>query len=275
MDQKLIFLDIDGTLTMPGANTPPESALKAVQAARKKGHLVFLCTGRSLAMASPMLALGFDGIICSAGGYVECGNKVLYDHPMTKEQTERVLKYLGKCRAYRILETKDATYGDEGVGDFLKTGNPDANSEMQRWAKTIQEDMGLLPISDYDGRPAYKVVFMCGKMEQLKEAKAALSGEFSFRIQNTFAKYAVNGELINRAFSKGTGIERICGHLGVTVENTIGFGDSMNDREMVETVGVSVCMENGSEELKALCDRLCPPAERDGLAEGFKELGLI
>ena len=28
---KLIFLDIDGTLTEPGSNVPPESALKAIR----------------------------------------------------------------------------------------------------------------------------------------------------------------------------------------------------------------------------------------------------
>ena len=30
---KLIFLDIDGTLTAPGSNVPPESALEAVRGA--------------------------------------------------------------------------------------------------------------------------------------------------------------------------------------------------------------------------------------------------
>ena len=34
MDKKLVFLDIDGTLTMPGSNEPPESALKAWQLLR-------------------------------------------------------------------------------------------------------------------------------------------------------------------------------------------------------------------------------------------------
>lgn len=34
MNRKLIFLDIDGTLTAPGCNNPPESALEAVRAAR-------------------------------------------------------------------------------------------------------------------------------------------------------------------------------------------------------------------------------------------------
>ena len=67
MNRKLIFLDIDGTLTTPGSNTPPESAMKAVRLAREKGHKVFLCSGRNPGMMAPVLALGFDGLIVSGG----------------------------------------------------------------------------------------------------------------------------------------------------------------------------------------------------------------
>ena len=31
MDRKLIFLDIDGTLTPAGSNVPPQSALEAIR----------------------------------------------------------------------------------------------------------------------------------------------------------------------------------------------------------------------------------------------------
>ncbi len=58
MKQKLVFLYIDGTLTPAGSNTPPESAMKAIRAAQKNGHLVFLCTGRNPAMLAPVLARG-------------------------------------------------------------------------------------------------------------------------------------------------------------------------------------------------------------------------
>ena len=37
MEQKIIFLDIDGTLTEPGHNEPPESAIWAVKRRRRKG----------------------------------------------------------------------------------------------------------------------------------------------------------------------------------------------------------------------------------------------
>ena len=79
MKRKLIFLDIDGTLTPAGSNTPPESAMKAIKAAQKNGHLIFLCTGRNPAMLAPVLALGFEGAVAAAGGYVFWGDRVLYD----------------------------------------------------------------------------------------------------------------------------------------------------------------------------------------------------
>lgn len=53
MERKLIFLDIDGTLTEPGKNVPPASAVEAVRAARTNGHRVVLCSGRNRGMLSP------------------------------------------------------------------------------------------------------------------------------------------------------------------------------------------------------------------------------
>ena len=51
MKQKLIFLDIDGTLLPPGEMTVPASAVEAIRQARANGHKVFLCTGRNLRRA--------------------------------------------------------------------------------------------------------------------------------------------------------------------------------------------------------------------------------
>ena len=98
MNRKLIFLDIDGTLTSPGSNTPPESAMKAVRLAREKGHKVFLCTGRNPGMLAPVLALGFDGAVASAGGYVFAGDRVLFDCPMEQEDFEA-----GMARAGAVI----------------------------------------------------------------------------------------------------------------------------------------------------------------------------
>ena len=278
MNKKLIFLDIDGTLTEPGSNIPPDSALEAIRGAQAKGHLVFLCSGRNYAMLSPLLKYGFDGIVASAGGYVTVGDEVIYDHPMTKEQAQTALTALHGEGVFCTVETRDITYGDENLGSFLEgSAGGQGNSEIERWRKALAESLDIHPMSEYDGtQPVYKVVIMCLRDEQLQPARDLLEKDFQFVIQEISDPDhpCLNGELINRAFDKGRGVLRVCEHLGIPVEDTIGFGDSMNDIEMIRTVATSVCMANGSKALQAESDIICPAVTEDGMAKAFKDLGL-
>ena len=116
---------------------------------------------------------------------------------------------------------------------------------------------------------------MCLEAKQLEPARQALEKDFNFVVQDVAAHRCLNGELINRKFDKGRGVKIIADHFGAAMADTIGFGDSMNDLEMIEAVGVSVCMDNGSPLLKAKSDRVCPAVDEDGLAAAFRELGLI
>ena len=275
MKPKLIFLDIDGTLTSPGSNVPPESALAAIREARENGHGVFLCTGRNHAMLSPLLDYGcFDGAVASGGGYVFCGERVLYDCPMSEQQKDTALRLFKEQGVFRTIEARDAAYCDEGLADFLNEASG-GNSELVRWRKALEKDLGIRPMSEYDGRPLYKVIFMCSSVDQLAPAIEALEKEFYFLVQDVAAANCINGELINRKFDKGLGIRRMAEALDFPIEDTVGFGDSMNDLEMIETVGTSVCMANGSPQLKRKSDLVCPAVEEDGLAWGFRELGLV
>ena len=274
MNRKLIFLDIDGTLTQPGCNVPPESALEVIREAQSLGHRVFLCTGRNYDMLRPLLAYGFDGAVASGGGYVFCGDQVLFDCPMTEDQKERALRLFAEGGVLRTIEAKDASYCDEGMGEFLQRSSG-GNSELLRWREALEKDLGIRPMREYDGRPIYKVVFMCSEVSQLAPAIESLEQEFYFLVQDMAGAGCLNGELVNRKFDKGLGIRRVCDALGVPLEDTVGFGDSMNDLEMIETVGVSVCMENGSPALKKKSDLVCPPVAEDGLAWAFRKLGLV
>ena len=274
MNRKLIFLDIDGTLTTPGSNTPPESAMKAVRLAREKGHKVFLCSGRNPGMMAPVLALGFDGAVAGAGGYVFAGDKVLFDCPMEREEFETGMRLLKENGVFRTIEARDKTWGDEDLGDFL-AGAGSGNSELMRWRKALAEQLNILPMGEYDGSPIYKIVFMCKEAKQLEPARQALEKNYNFVVQDVAAHSCLNGELINRKFDKGRGVRIIAEAFGAGIEDTIGFGDSMNDLEMIETVGTSVCMDNGSPALKAKSDIVCPAVEEDGLYKAFEQLGLI
>ena len=130
-------------------------------------------------------------------------------------------------------------------------------------------------MSEYDGREIYKIVIMCTEASQLEEPRQLLEKDFLFAIQDVTAHHCLNGDLVNRAFDKGHAIKRVCSHLGIPIEETYGFGDSMNDLEMIETVGTSVCMENGSAKLKEISDLIAPSVADDGLFKAFEQLGLF
>ena len=274
MKQKLIFLDIDGTLTPAGSNIPPESAMTAVRQAQAKGHKVFLCTGRNPAMLAPVLALGFDGAVAGAGGYVFTKDEVLFDCPMAREDFETGMRLLKENGVFRTIEARDATWGDEDLGDFLAQAG-EGNSELVRWRKALAEQLNILPMREYDGSPIYKIVFMCREAGQLEPARKALEERYQFVVQDVAAHNCLNGELINRRFDKGKGVRIVAEHYGVSLEDTLGFGDSMNDLEMIETVGYSVCMANGSPALQAKSDLVCPAVEEDGLYQAFEQLDLL
>lgn len=282
MGRKLIFLDIDGTLLPPGDMLIPESTLAALDRARANGHKLFLCTGRNHRMTEPLLRHDcFAGAVCSAGGYVLCDGKTLVDIPMEPQQAEGVRAALERNGVECTLEARDATFGGSKMAErwkFIhKKNDAPLNSEAERWRKAMEEGMSILPLSDYKGEPLYKIVFIADHESDLAEAKQLYADQFVFCESklDSLTDGFVNGELINRKFDKGTGIKAICDHLGCTLADTIGFGDSDNDLQMTDVAGISVCMANGSENLKKRCDRIAPSVYEDGIAKEFKALGLI
>lgn len=276
MEQRLIFLDIDGTLTEPGSNTPPESALEAIRRARENGHLVFLCSGRNYDMLSPLLQYEFDGVAASSGGYVICGGEVIYDCPLTEEQKDRALRVLRENGVYCTVECREGAFTDEGFKEFLRDkAGREGNSEMLRWREQIEKTLNILPMKKYRGQPVYKITVMSQSLDQLRASQERLDQDFAFCIQDLDQGGLVNGEVVNRKFDKGRAVLRVCNYLKIPVENSVAFGDSMNDREMIETAGLGICMENGSPELKRIADDICPPVGENGLWEGFRRHGLI
>ena len=69
--RKIVFLDIDGTLT-DFEGKLPDSALEALKMAHQNGHLLVICSGRGLTQIRPFFRTSplFSGIVCAAGALV-------------------------------------------------------------------------------------------------------------------------------------------------------------------------------------------------------------
>ncbi len=272
---KLIFLDIDGTLTEAGTNIPPESAVEAMKLAKENGHKLFICTGRNYGMLRPLLVYPFDGVVSCAGGYVTVGDEVLFDSPMSDEMFKKTLKILHDNNIFCTIESKEGSYCDTNFVDFVNSIGGEGNSELIRWRKAITENLGIKTFDEYKGEPIYKFVTMARSREDYEACRPLLENDFNIVIQDSELFGCINGELLAHGFDKGKGVEIVAKHYGVPIEDTIGFGDSMNDLEMIDAVGHAVVMENGSAELKKHADEVCPAVNDDGIHRAFAKLGLI
>lgn len=276
MEQKIFFLDIDGTLTEPGKNVAPESAIWAIEQARKQGHYVFLCTGRSYGMLLPLLQYDFDGVIASAGGYIEYRKEVIYDCPMTEKQRQTAMDLFKENGIFYTLECIDGCYTDEGFKDFLRCHAGERNnSELLRWQEQVEKTLNVFPMESYHGQPVYKIIMVGTSWEQFVRPQKILSSDFVFSIPDKDPNGFISGEIINRKFNKGKAVRQVCERLNIPLCRSIAVGDSINDMEMLQTAGLGICMQNGSEQLKQVADDICPSVLEDGILHVFSKYCLI
>lgn len=112
-DCKIIFLDVDGTITDYENNVPP-SAVRAIRLARARGHRVYMCTGRSKAENPPEIwAIGFDGMIGGNGSYVEDAGEVVMHQLITFDQCKRIVDWLHGRGLEFYLESNNGLFASE------------------------------------------------------------------------------------------------------------------------------------------------------------------
>ncbi|NMN00086.1 hydrolase [Bifidobacterium sp. DSM 109958] len=73
-------------------------------------------------------------------------------------------------------------------------------------------------------------------------------------------------DMMNPGVNKGTGLIRLCGHLGVDVRDACALGDTYNDVEMLETAGHGYVVANAEEHMRAHAGWLAPSNNDRGVA---------
>lgn len=60
-------------------------------------------------------------------------------------------------------------------------------------------------------------------------------------------------DLMGKGVSKGYGVKKLCEHYGITMDETIVFGDYLNDLEMLKQSPNSYAMANAHPDIKKIC----------------------
>lgn len=241
-----LFFDIDGTLTHRGHVT--SRTVRMLARARKAGHYMLINTGRSRGFLPDYLLekTVWDGYICG-GGYVEYRGKVLLDERLDRSLVERLARFAESTGTGLILEGTERCYVLNG------------------------QRRNFVPLSSAEEVTA--------RFEELKTTKVTFRKVLSDEEMALFAddlniiRMRNYTEAYKKGYSKANGVSILTEALGLSKEDTVAFGDSMNDKDMFLSAGVRVVMRQAPEEIKKLA-HLVTRSPLSGVAEGIRRLRL-
>lgn len=244
------FFDLDGTLA--ANNEPPfPTDVAAMRAFRSRGNFLFLCTGRSYGyLYQAIVDIGFDGIIAGAGAQVLLGDTLLFRAGIDPEKLTRIQRAFENSSSTLIMETEST---------MVQLASPAANKVIRSYDRIYTAD---------EWRSAYSAEHT---------SKLTVYGDIPadilpfVREHCDIVQHPEYAEILPKGCSKATGIAHILNAIGVPRERSIGFGDSMNDYDMLQYVGLGVAMGNAADTVKAIAHRVTAPFDKGGVAQVLNE----
>ncbi|MBQ0139719.1 MAG: Cof-type HAD-IIB family hydrolase [Kurthia sp.] len=259
MQKKLLFFDIDGTL-YNSQKKLPESARTAIEEARKRGHEIAIATGRSPFFLKAISdELNIDSYVSFNGQFVVYKGQVISKRPIPQ-------KSLQKLADMAESDNLPIVFLDE----HRMTSTTEYHDEVKISMDSLYYPMPEFEEQHYKQHDIYQAL-LYSTIEQKKKYVESFP-ELAFIRWHEFSD-----DVINHDVSKAYGIEQFIKHTEFTIEDTIVFGDGLNDIEMLQLVaekGISVAMGNAVEEAKAVASFVTDHVDEDGLAKAMKKLNL-
>ncbi len=276
---KYLFFDIDGTL-VGQSKMMTQKNKDALILARKNGHKTFLCTGRSpTSIVKNILEVGYDGIVCSAGGFVIIDGHYIFENYIDVSLLKKVMKLFYDHQVLFTLETKDAIYETDGVKEFFDMRHQNSfgsNLELMRFFELRRQGENRLSIEHYDDNIGVtKLCFVAKNKNNFFECVDKLEKYFNVVVFSKDEEEYINGEIIIKDCTKADGIVKAVNYFQGNLNDTIGFGDSMNDYEMIDRCAVGVVYKGADDKLKEKADYFFDDPDKDGIYKILKELRII
>lgn len=261
---KAFFFDVDGTLIdgNNGIRTIPQSVVAQLERLHAAGHKLVVCSGRPYAMIGQELRLPvFDAYVMCNGAHVEADGKTIFVDTMGADLARHYVGLFDGLGMEYMLQTAHHIYMDKSFHTiwefFAGFGSPD----IFTYEFDINEALGrTIKLEAHATEKTYQRMLKHMKEDTAYTARMDGNGTY-----NAF-------EIYSPTMSKAVGIGHVLDFYDVRVEDTFGFGDGINDLEMIQLVGCGVAMGNACDELKAKANVVCGSVTKDGLARFLESI---
>ncbi|WP_438434154.1 Cof-type HAD-IIB family hydrolase [Gorillibacterium sp. sgz500922] len=236
----LIALDMDGTVLDENSQITPENR-KWILRAIEHGVTVMFATGRGLQSVQPFVQeLGLTSPMVAVNG------SEVWEAPGLLK-TRHVMDPVWIREMVDLAVRRDTWYWGYAVeGLFNK----------ERWV----EDIGSMEW--------LKFGFYVEDAALLGEIRAELETTGRYELTNS---HPFNIEVNPSGVSKESGLLEVCAMRGITMDEVIAMGDSMNDLSMIRAAGLGIAMGNAQEEVKAAADYITALNTEDGVAKAIRK----
>lgn len=264
MNYRLLTVDMDGTVLNSEKKISPRTA-EAIHRSFEQGCEVVFCTGRNLVEVQPYLDQfpEMEHVVLCSGTVVKDlrTGEDLYRLPLSKEVTDRVVEATRGMDVNVVYFVGDDLYCANSVRGRLEHFNCQCFHDLHEACAVWMEDPYDSVLAEPDRIMKLNLFFHDGEEYDRMGKKLDEIGV------NHPAAIPYHHEVSPAGVSKATGLNVLCEHLGISLEQIIACGDEGNDREMILAAGLGVAMGNAAEGTKAIADVIVADCDHDGVAE--------
>jgi hypothetical protein len=256
-----VAFDLDDTLLRDDL-TISDFTVRVFQALHAKGFHIIAASGRSPYSMKPYLdQLGCIAACISSNGaeiWEGPARRLIRQEFFSAELSREIALFAEKHSCYAQVYKDDCFY-------FSRRG-----PWAERYASATRlKGVFVGNLSTFIREPRNKILLIDSK-EKISSMYAEAAELFGGRASVTCSKpIYLEFNPVNAV--KGKALAAACAFLGTRPEDTVAFGDSLNDLTMLQAAGIGVTVSNGWKEIRPYCDDICQSNNEDGPARYLNE----
>lgn len=255
---RLIFSDIDGTLINSDFLVTPRTK-EAIRRVVDQGNCFIPISARMPEAIKPIIdSIGITSPIISYNGALlqDENDETIASSPMTTAQA------LELCQ---LIENE----APEIVWNIYSYHDWYAKDRSDYWIKREENIVGVVAkeaaLSSLTGLGAVHKVLLMGDPEKIGPLEVDLKKRYPDLSIAKSAPYFI--EIMARGIRKGHAVEVFTAYMGLSLADTMAFGDNFNDLDMLQTVGKAYVMSNGPKEVQEAIGHVTADHDHDGIAQ--------